>query len=146
MQEEMQEEMLSWLDMLNEHPQLETLAALIGLVAIAMLANWLVKHILVRGFYTLLNRIGGAQHNDFGVVKRLSNIVPALIISSSITLVPGLPAAAVAVIKNVSGGFIILTIALALGAVLEIINMIFFFLFGEKTVGLVSNANKFISR
>ena len=125
MQEEMQEEMLSWLDMLNEHPQLETLAALIGLVAIAMLANWLVKHILVRGFYTLLSRIGGAQHNDFGVVKRLSNIVPALIISSSIALVPGLPAAAVTVIKNVSGGFIILTIALALGAVLEIINMLY---------------------
>src|SRR5690606_34293466 len=60
-----------------------------------------------------------------GVVKRLSNIVPALIISSSIGLIPGLPEAAITVVKNVAGGFIILTIALALGAILEVINMLY---------------------
>lgn len=125
MQDEMQKEMLSWFGMFNEHPQLETLAALIALVVVAMLANWVVKHIMVRGFYTMLSRFGGSQHNDFGVVKRLSNIVPALIITSSIALVPGLPPAVVTVIKNVTGGFIILTIALALGAMLEIINMLY---------------------
>ena len=125
MQDEMQKEMLSWFGMLNEHPQLETLAALIALVLVAVLANWVVKHIMVRGFYTMLSRFGGSQHNDFGVVKRLSNIVPALIITSSIALVPGLPPAMVAVIKNVTGGFIILTIALALGAILEIVNMLY---------------------
>ena len=125
MQDEMQKEMLSWFGMLNEHPQLETLAALIALVVVAVLANWVVKHIMVRGFYTMLSRFGGSQHNDFGVIKRLSNIVPALIITSSIALVPGLPPAMVAVIKNVTGGFIILTIALALGAILEIVNMLY---------------------
>lgn len=125
MQDEMQKEMLSWFGMFNEHPQLETLAALIALVVVAMLANWVVKHIMVRGFYTMLSRFGGSQHNDFGVVKRLSNIVPALIITSSIALVPGLPPAVVTVIKNVTSGFIILTIALALGAMLEIINMLY---------------------
>ena len=125
MQDEMQKEMLSWFGMLNEHPQLETLAALIALVLVAVLANWVVKHIMVRGFYTMLSRFGGSQHNDFGVIKRLSNIVPALIITSSIALVPGLPPAMVAVIKNVTGGFIILTIALALGAILEIVNMLY---------------------
>lgn len=125
MQDEIQKEMLSWFGMFNEHPQLETLAALIALVVVAMLANWVVKHIMVRGFYTMLSRFGGSQHNDFGVVKRLSNIVPALIITSSIALVPGLPPAVVTVIKNVTGGFIILTIALALGAMLEIINMLY---------------------
>lgn len=125
MQDEMQKEMLSWFGMLNEHPQLETLAALIALVLVAVLANWVVKHIMVRGFYTMLSRFGGSQHNDFGVIKRLSNIVPALIITSSIALVPGLPPAVATVIKNVTGGFIILTIALALGAMLEIINMLY---------------------
>ena len=125
MQDEMQKEMLSWFGMLNEHPQLETLAALIALVVVAVLANWVVKHIMVRGFYTMLSRFGGSQHNDFGVIKRLSNIVPALIITSSIALVPGLPPAVATVIKNVTGGFIILTIALALGAMLEIINMLY---------------------
>lgn len=59
------------------------------------------------------------------MVKRLSNIVPALIISSSIGLVPGLPEAAITVVKNVAGGFIILTIALGLGAILEVINLLY---------------------
>ncbi len=62
----------------------------LALITLAALANWLVKHILVRGFCSMLQRFGGSNKNDFGVVKRLSNIVPALIISSSIGLVPGL--------------------------------------------------------
>ena len=121
----MQEEVTSWLDLLSQHPQLQTLLACLALITLAALANWLVKHILVRGFYSMLQRFGGSNKNDFGVVKRLSNIVPALIISSSIGLVPGLPDAAITVVKNVAGGFIILTIALALGAILEVINMLY---------------------
>ena len=125
MQDGMQDEVMSWLEKLEQYPQLETLAALLVLVSVAFLANWLVKHILVRGFYSLVNRIGGAQKNDFGVVKRLSNIVPALIISSSIGIIPGLSETVIAVIENVAVGFIILTIALALAGVLEIINMLY---------------------
>ncbi|NLW05516.1 MAG: mechanosensitive ion channel [Pseudomonadaceae bacterium] len=121
----MQDEMLSWLAVFKEYPQLETLVALTGLVIIAFLANWLVKHFLVRGFYKLLKRVGGEHQNDFGIVKRLSNIVPALIISSSIGIIPGLPEAVITVVKNVAGGFIILTIALALGSALEIFNYIY---------------------
>ncbi|MDY7218718.1 mechanosensitive ion channel family protein [Denitrificimonas sp. JX-1] len=121
----MQEELLSWLKVFEQYPQLETLAALIMLVTVALVANWVVKHILVRGFYKLLSRMGGAHKNDFGIIKRLSNIVPALIISSSIGVVPGLPEAAVTVVKNVAGGFIILTLALALGAALEIVNVLY---------------------
>lgn len=121
----MQEEVTSWLDLLSQHPQLQTLLACLALITLAALANWLVKHILVRGFYSMLQRFGGSNKNDFGVVKRLSNIVPALIISSSIGLVPGLPDAAITVVKNVASGFIILTIALALGAILEVINMLY---------------------
>lgn len=121
----MQEEMLSWLVVFKEYPQLETLVALTVLLIVAFLANWLVKHFLVRGFYKLLKRMGGAHQNDFGIVKRLSNIVPAIILTSSIGIIPGLPEAAVAVVKNVAGGFIILTIALALGSALEIFNFIY---------------------
>ncbi len=121
----MQEELTSWLDLFNQYPQLQTLIAVLGLITIAALANWLVKHILVRGFYSVLSRMGGAQKNDFGVVKRLSNIVPALIIASSVSILPGLPEVVVAVVKNVAGGFIILTIALALGAILEIVNLLY---------------------
>ncbi len=125
MQEGMQEEVLSWLAVFNQYPQLETLVALVVLVLFAGLANWLVKHILVRGFYKLLQRVTRAQIKDFGIIKRLSHIVPALIISSSIGVVPGLPEAVITVVRNVSGGFIILTIALALGAALEIVNVLY---------------------
>lgn len=121
----MQDEVTTWLDWLSQHSQLQTLLACCALIIVAALANWLVKHILVRGFYSMLLRFGGTQQNDFGVVKRLSNIVPALIISSTIGLIPGLPDAAITVVKNVSGGFIILTIALALGAILEVINLLY---------------------
>ena len=125
MQEDVQEEVLSWLSVLDQYPILETLAALLILVLIAGLANWLVKHILVRGFYNLLSRVSRTQIQDFGIVKRLSHIVPALIISSSIGVIPNLPDAAIAVVKNVSGGFIILTFALALGATLDIVNVLY---------------------
>jgi miniconductance mechanosensitive channel len=121
----MQEQVTSWLDLLEQYPQLQTLIAVLGLITVAVLANWLVKHILVRGFYNILSRMGGTHRNDFGVVKRLSHIVPALIISSSVGIIPGLPEAAVTVVKNVAGGFIILTIALALGAILEIFNLLY---------------------
>lgn len=125
MQEGVQEEVLSWLSVLDQYPALETLAALLVLVLIAGLANWLVKHILVRGFYNLLSRFSRTQVQDFGIVKRLSHIVPALIISSSIGVIPNLPEGAITVVKNVCGGFIILTIALALGATLEIVNVLY---------------------
>lgn len=125
LQESIQEGAFSWLDKLSEYPQLETLTALAILFTVAALANWLVKYILVGGFYRFVKRFGGANNNDFGVVKRLSHIVPALFISSSIGLVPGLPEAAITVVRNVASGFIILTIALALGAILQIVNMLY---------------------
>ncbi len=125
MQEELEEEFLSWLLVFKEYPQLETLAALVMLVTIALVANWLVKFFLVRGFYKLLNRMGGAHKNDFGIVKRFSNIIPALILKSSIDIVPGLSSMAIIIVKNVTSGFIILTIALALGAGLEIVNVLY---------------------
>ncbi|MDY0249855.1 MAG: mechanosensitive ion channel family protein [Pseudomonas sp.] len=121
----MQEEATNWLNWLSQHPQLQTLAASLALISVSLLANWLVKHILVRGFYSLLLRFGGTHPNDFGIVKRLSNVVPAIIISSSVGFIPGLPEVAITVVKNVSSGFIILTIALALGAILEIINFLY---------------------
>lgn len=121
----MQEEVLSWLAVFEEYPQLETLVALAALVTIAFLANWVVKRFLVRGFYQLLKRMGGAHQNDFGIVKRLSNIVPALIITSSIGVIPNLSEVVIAVVRNVASGFIILTIALALGSALEIFNYVY---------------------
>ncbi|WP_312374017.1 mechanosensitive ion channel family protein [Stutzerimonas nitrititolerans] len=121
----MTDEFAGWLDWLRAHPELQTLAACAALIFAAWLSNWVVKRILVRGLYRLLRHARDAQLQDFGVIKRLSNIVPALVLSVGINAVPGLPEAAVTVVKNVCGGFIVLTIALALAAVLDIVNLLY---------------------
>lgn len=121
----MSDDLASWLDWLRAHPELQTLLASATLVIAAWLSNWIVKRILVRGLYRLLRHTHDGELQDFGIIKRLSNIVPALVLSLGVTTVPGLPEAAVTVVQNVCGGFIVLTIALALGAVLDIINLVY---------------------
>jgi miniconductance mechanosensitive channel len=111
-----------WLDWLSTHPQLQTLSACALLIAAAWLCTWLVKRILVRGLHRLLRHAGKGPLQDFGIIQRLSNIVPALLLSSGVLLIPGLSESLVAVVRNVSNAFIVLTIALALGALLDIIN------------------------
>ena len=121
----MQDEMALWLDWLRAHPELQTLVSSVALVFTAWLANWVVKRILVRGLYKVLRNAREAKLQDFGIIRRLSNIVPALVLSTGVNAVPGLPEAAVTVVRNVCGGFIVLTIALALGALLDIINVMY---------------------
>ncbi|WP_312520666.1 mechanosensitive ion channel family protein [Stutzerimonas nitrititolerans] len=121
----MTDEFAGWLDWLRAHPELQTLVACAALIFAAWLSNWIVKRILVRGVYRLLRHARDAELQDFGVIRRLSNIVPALVLASGVKAIPGLPEAAVTVVQNVCGGFIVLTVALALAAVLDIINLLY---------------------
>ncbi|MGE4406534.1 mechanosensitive ion channel family protein [Pseudomonas sp.] len=121
----MTDDLAGWLDWLRAHPELQTLLASATLLLAAWLSNWIVKRILVRGLYHLLHHVRDTQLQDFGVIKRLSNIVPALVLSIGVGTVPGLPDAVVTVVRNVCGGFIVLTVALALGAVLDIVNLLY---------------------
>ena len=121
----MQEQLSEGLVWLQAHPELHTLVAVSALLLGAWLSNWIVKRILVRGLYRLLRQQRHAPLQDFGIIRRLSNVVPALVLSLGIAAVPGLPEALVTVIRNVCGGFIVLTIALALGALLDLINMVY---------------------
>ncbi|CAH0303919.1 Miniconductance mechanosensitive channel YbdG [Pseudomonas sp. Bi70] len=113
---------LAWL---QQYPELHTLISLCLLLAGAWLANWIVKRILVRGLYRALRSTAMGQDKalaDSHVVRRLANIVPALILASGIKVIPHLPAAVVTVVENVCSAFIILTIALAIGGVLNLVN------------------------
>lgn len=121
----MQDVLTTWLDWLNAYPQLQTLVACVALVLVAWLSNWIVKRIMVRGLYRFMRRNGDAPLKDFGIIKRLSNIVPALVLYAGIKAIPGLPEAVVTVVSNVCSGFIVLTIALALGAALDIANLFY---------------------
>lgn len=114
-----------WIDGLSATPELQTLYAAVLLIFIAWFSNWVVKRILVRGLYRIASRYGHTPVQDFAMIKRLSNIVPALVISLGIGTVPDLPETLVTVVRNVSSGFIVLTLALALSAFLDIINHLY---------------------
>lgn len=116
---------LAWLEL---YPKLDTLTALIALIMTAWLANWLVKRILVHTLCRLIDATAlgrNAEHLDNQLIKRLANIVPALLISAGIGLVPGLPESLVSITHNVCNAFIVLTAALALSLILDIANTLY---------------------
>lgn len=124
----MQEELAGALSWLHTHPPLQALAASGLLVFVAWLANWIVKRILVRGLYRLLNTttLGRQVHIEkHGVIRRLANVVPALILANGVDLVPGLPKAVVSVVGNVGSAFIVLSLALAIGAAMRTANELY---------------------
>ena len=118
-------DVINWLE---HYPQLYTLTALIALILGAWIANWIVKRILIRGITHLLRAtpLGRDQSlHQSPIISRLANVVPALILSAGIGLVPGLPDALVTIVRNVCGAFIILTIALSITSALNLVNTIY---------------------
>ncbi|HEX7026922.1 MAG TPA: mechanosensitive ion channel family protein [Gammaproteobacteria bacterium] len=116
---------LAWLE---AHPELSTLISLVLLILVAWAGNWIVKRILIRGIYRALRVSPFRQYafiQDTTVISRLANVVPALILSVGIGLVPGVPEGVVTVVRNVCSAFIVLTIALALDNLLTLINGIY---------------------
>src|SRR5690606_16774136 len=63
--------------------------------------------------------------HDSKVISRLANIVPALVLSLGIGVVPGLPETLVTIVRNVCGAFIILTVALAITHTLTLVNTLY---------------------
>lgn len=114
-------------DMLNLDPWLATLVEIAALLAAAVIANWITKRIVVRLITRLLKMTPARSETPAlgKIVRRLSNIVPALVIHRSIILVPHLPPALVLVTQNVAAAFITLTIALAMGSALDLVNHIY---------------------
>ncbi|MCV2217568.1 MULTISPECIES: mechanosensitive ion channel family protein [unclassified Thauera] len=123
----MQEDFDAAVGALEQHPALYTLVAVGSLLALAWLANWLTKHVLLRGLRTLLGASVLARDGEPGgtspmrVVSRLSNVVPALVLMIGVGMVPHLPEALVTVVQNVCSAFIVLTVALALGGLMNIL-------------------------
>ena len=56
------------------------------------------------------------------MVRRLANVVPAIIVARGVGSVPHLAEPVIMVVRNVSGAFMVLTIALAVGAGLNLVN------------------------
>ena len=83
-------------DTLAPYPWAYSLTVLTGLLLLAWLANFITKRVLLRGLKQLLARtpLGGAHHDHqvrLQVIPRLAYVVPALVISAGISIVPDLP-------------------------------------------------------
>ncbi|KLI97617.1 mechanosensitive ion channel family protein [Luteimonas sp. FCS-9] len=114
-------------DLLAPYPWAYSATVLAGLCLLAWLANFVTKRILLRGLGRLLQRtpLGGAQHDHqvrLQAIPRLANVVPALVISAGISVVPDLPPQLVVIVERLCQIFVVVTIALAVSRVLDAFN------------------------
>lgn len=126
----MQELYSSFTDTLATYPWAETLIAIAGLLLLAWLVNWIARAILRLIFSRRLSKDEqqrGAQLRmpQLRAIARFANIAPALVIAAGIGSVPGLPEIIVAITRNVCGAFIIVTIAVAAGHLLDYANLVY---------------------
>ncbi len=99
------------------------------LLLAAVLANFITRRILLRGLRRLLHMLadhtGKAGIADMRVIPRLANVVPALVISSGVGWIPGLPPALVAFVHGACQAWVVLTLALAFSHALDAVNELY---------------------
>ncbi len=116
----------SVLDWLENYVVLQTVIYSITLVCVAWFANSVIKVLLVKLAIRFLQAIPFENASSGNkLIKRIANIIPAIIISIGITLVPDINPLVVTIIQNVANAFIVLTIALALGDAFDIVNTVY---------------------
>ena len=118
----------TFLEPLSATPWLETTIFVVLLSAAAFAADFVTRRVLLRLFVKAVSGsssdYGGALL-DRGVVARLAHVVPALVIFTGIAYVPGLPDAAVTLVRNLANAYMILTVALSLGKLLNALGDIY---------------------
>lgn len=106
------------------HPWLLSLIVLAVLIALALLANWVTKKVVVRLLTRVIAKSPLRDESDHlkQLVTHLSNVVPALIIAEGMVIVPHLHARVVTLVENLCAAFIIFTLARVMCDILDLIN------------------------
>ncbi|WP_151838980.1 mechanosensitive ion channel family protein [Acinetobacter radioresistens] len=115
-------------DWSDQFPWLEMLTSLGILILLAALANFIAKQVVVRGLRKLISKMKFANSSIFAehsVIRRIANIVPAIVIMNGITTVPHLSLKLVTFVQMGAQAFIFLTLGLALSELLNIFNLIY---------------------
>ncbi|RIJ68576.1 mechanosensitive ion channel family protein [Brevundimonas sp. LPMIX5] len=111
---------------LAEFPIAEMLIGLCLLALLAFIADFVVRRILTR---LILKVVGRAVHDLDAllqpVVRSFTRVVPAIIIHQGISGVPHLAPGVVTLIQNVAGAFMIVAVAIGIGAGLDMANAIY---------------------
>ncbi|MEJ5038051.1 mechanosensitive ion channel domain-containing protein [Acinetobacter johnsonii] len=115
-------------DWSDQYPWIEMLTGFCILILVAILAYIIAKHVVVRGIRHLITKLKFANHDimsQHSVIRRIANIVPAIVIMNGIVTVPHLSAKMVSFVQMSAQAFIFLTIALAIGELLNIFNLVY---------------------
>src|SRR3546814_2923572 len=109
-------------------PYAATLVGLLVLALVAWIANWLTRRVLL----VVVGRLAKASPTKWDdaimgrrVLARLANVVPALIVLGGIALVPAVPEWLDIVVRNVALAYVALTVAMAIGHLLNALNDIY---------------------
>ncbi|MCM1129082.1 MAG: mechanosensitive ion channel family protein [Alistipes senegalensis] len=106
-------------------PVYSMMAALAILIAVSCFANFVVKRLLLAVIRHALRMTPFVNDNEIvsdTVISRLANIIPALVFTLGIPFVPAMPETVTAIVRNTASAFIILTLALAVAASLDVVN------------------------
>lgn len=112
----------------NQYPWLEMLTSLSIVILLAILANFIAKQIVVRGIRKLISKMTFTNSeiiSQHSVIRRIANIVPAVVIMNGITTVPHLSDKVESFVQMAAQAFIFLTIALAISEFLNIFNLFY---------------------
>ena len=112
-------------EFLQAYPFVLSIVSFAALCLGALAAYWLTKQVLVRASRHLAGRtamLGEGLLLKHKVVHRLAYAVPSIIIRSGVVLVPGLPDVVQLIVSNVASAFTVITLVLAVGAFLNVIN------------------------
>lgn len=115
-------------NLIHSTPWLPTVVGVTVLLLAAWVTNSVFKRIFLRIVDKALSVTSFGRDEELrsqGLIERLANIMPAIVITIGIQLVPGLPEVALKVVTNVANAFIILTIALSIKAALNIVNILY---------------------
>ncbi|GAB3312640.1 mechanosensitive ion channel family protein [Luteimonas notoginsengisoli] len=109
-------------------PYASMVVGLLAVALVAWIANWLTRGVLL----AVVGRLAKASPSKWDdailghhVLARLANVVPALVVSGGIALVPDAPAWLVVVVRNVALAYVALTVAMAIGNLLNALNAIY---------------------
>ncbi|MBI6628778.1 mechanosensitive ion channel family protein [Pontibaca salina] len=98
------------------------------LIVIAIIANFGVKRLLLKGVERLVQNTSFGQDQELrrhAVIKRAANVIPLIVISAGVKAIPGVPPSVASAINIVTQAAIILSVALVFVAVASIVDVIY---------------------
>ena len=114
---------------LEPYPWAYSAVIALALVAAAVLVNIIIKFVLYRVLQRLLHILPPKGSEEYkvclAIVSRLANIVPAVVLGAGAAAIPGIHEVPATIIRNISAAFIILVFTLALGNILDLVDIIY---------------------